>query len=207
MNLVFDIGANIGNFTQECLNKYNDCKVILVEPNDDLVVKLKNRFSNNNVVIINKVISSKSGEYLDFFISDANTISTASKDWVDNSRFSNNYKWEEVVKKETITIDDLINKYGNPDLIKVDVEGYEFEAIKGLSKKQGYLCFEWAEEQFINVNKTCEYLESIGYKEFGFIYEDEYLKYPEKFTSWGGCGIHKDINIERKEKWGMIWVR
>jgi len=207
MKIIFDIGANLGDFTQECLNRYPDTTVIAVEANDELVEKLKERFLNKNVIILNSLVSSKSGEELDFFISSAHTISTASKNWVKNSRFANTYEWNRLVKKRSITIDDLINAYGNPDLIKIDVEGYELEVIKGLREKQKYLCFEWTEEEFENVNIICDYLKSIGYEEFGFTYTDEYLKFPDIFSSWIECGIHNDIDMNRKDRWGMIWVK
>jgi hypothetical protein len=29
-DIVFDIGANIGNFTKECLDRYNNCKVMII---------------------------------------------------------------------------------------------------------------------------------------------------------------------------------
>jgi len=205
--LIFDIGANIGDFTNRCLENISNSKIISIEPNNDLFENLKNRFKYKNVEILDLLVSNKSNEILDFYISNADTISTASKDWVENSRFSNSYNWNNIVKKNTITIDDLILKYGNPDLIKIDVEGYEYEVISGLSKRQKNLCFEWVEEKYDILNKTCEYLKLIGYNEFGFTYGDDHLLKPTKWTSWEDCDIHKDIDINRKDKWGMIWVR
>jgi len=35
---------------------------------------------------------------------------------------------------ETLTLDEIINNYGSIDLIKIDVEGYELEVIKGISR-------------------------------------------------------------------------
>ena len=207
MKKIFDIGANLGAFTDECIKQHPDAEIIMVEPNDSLISTLENKFKNKNVKVLDFLVSTNSDEEVDFFISNTNTISTASRDWVENSRFSETYRWSEGVKKKTINLDTLIKNYGTPDLIKVDVEGYELEVIKGLSTKQKELCFEWAEEQYPDINKTCEHLKSIGYKEFGFIYGDDYLKKPETFTSWEACKIHNDINENRKEKWGMIWVK
>lgn len=204
--LIFDIGANVGNFTDKCL-ELNNSRVVSIEANDDLVTHLKNRFSGKNVEVLNLLVSDESNKEIDFFISNADTISTASKDWIQNSRFSNDFSWNLVVKKRTITLDDLIYKYGSPDLIKIDVEGYEYEVISGLSTKQKDLCFEWTEEQYDMIDRTCQHLKSIGYLDFGFIYGDSYLTKPDKWTSWENCEIHLDIDKKRKEKWGMIWVR
>jgi FkbM family methyltransferase len=207
MELIFDIGANRGAFTDRCLQEYRHAKIVLVEPNDNLQHILNQKFLNNkNITILSHVVSTTSDELIDFYISDCDVISTSSTDWINNSRFTGNYSWYPV-KKQTINIDKMVKIYGTPDLLKIDVEGYELEVIKGLSEKQKEICFEWAEEQYTNINKICEHLKQIGYQEFGFIYQDEYLKRPAEFTTWEKCKIHDDIMPERKEKWGMIWVR
>ena len=48
--------------------------------------------------------------------------------------------------KATITIDKLIQEYGTPELIKIDVEGGEFECLSSLTQKVNNICFEWASE-------------------------------------------------------------
>lgn len=207
MKKIFDIGANVGKFTEECFLRFPDCEVVCVEPNPQLITILNSKFENKNVIVVDKVVSTKNNDEIDFYLSNANTISTASIDWIENSRFSKEYRWDNIIKKETINLDELINLYGTPDLIKIDVEGYEYEVILGLSKKQKDICFEWAEEQYENINKTCEYLKKIGYEHFGVLEGDEYLKKPNFFTSWEESQLHSEIKNNRKEKWGMIWVK
>ena len=111
------------------------------------------------------------------------------------------------IKIKSTSLDNLIKIYGNPDIIKIDVEGYELEVLKGLTKKSNEICFEWAEEQYDNINKTIKHLQTLGYSEFGYIIGDEYMKKPDIYTSWDDSDFHKDINSSRKEKWGMIWVK
>jgi hypothetical protein len=41
------------------------------------------------------------------------------------------------------TLDALIRKYGVPHFIKIDVEGYELEVLKGLSSPVNYISFEY----------------------------------------------------------------
>lgn len=206
MKLIFDIGANRGAFTDKCLQEHKDVKIILVEPNDDLYKMLKQKYSHNeNIIILSNVVSSNSDEIIDFYISSDDVLSTSSTEWITNSRFSGNYTWHSV-KKQTINIDKMIEMYGTPDLLKIDVEGYELEVIKGLTQKVKKLCFEWAEEQYDNINKICEYLKHLGYENFGFIYGDEYLKEPTDFSAWEKCKIHENIIPSRKAAWGMIWV-
>jgi len=203
--LIFDIGANEGRFAEECFRKYENCQVILVEPNPELLNGLEEKFKNKNVKIINKLVSSKSNLKIDFYINNLSVISTASHDWINNSRFKDS-NWKEAIKIESISLDDLIVSYGTPDILKVDVEGYELEVFEGLTSKQKKICFEWAEEQYDKINKTCDHLKSIGYSDFGFIDGDQYLLEATEYTSWEKSNFHLDIIPERKRRWGMIWA-
>ena len=207
-DLVFDIGANHGKFTEKVLQKDNNVKIIMIEPNNILVKKLKNIYGKNDQVeILDYLVSTNNNDYVDFYISNADTISTAKLEWITNSRFTPNYYWGQPIQKHTINIDELVNRYGIPDLLKIDVEGYEYEVIIGMTKKLKTICFEWAEEQYTDLNKICDYLLTLGYVDFGVLYNDDYLKEPDVYTTWEENRIHEDINQDRKEKWGMIWVK
>lgn len=203
---IYDIGSNIGKFADASFNLYPQAHVVMVEANQQLADYLSFKYSDKNATIINKAVSSISDVEIDFYISNANTISTASTEWITNSRFTNKYTWNNVVKKTTISIDKLLEEYPNPEIIKIDVEGYEFEVIKGLTKKQKKICFEWAEEQETNIRNTCDYLEKLGYEKFGFIHGDEYLVEPTSWTNKETCLKEMSMIPERKEKWGMLWV-
>jgi FkbM family methyltransferase len=205
--IIYDIGANIGNFAEKCFINYPNACIIMVEPNDDLAETLKKKFKDKNVYILNDVVSNINDFEIDFFISYENTISTVSKDWMNNSRFSDRNYWTKVIKKKTITIDSMIDKFNPPDLIKIDTEGHELYAIKGLTSKQKKICFEWAEEQYENIIQTFNHLENLGYRDFGFIYGDDYLLEPEYWTNKKECIKTMDMIPYRKDKWGMCWVK
>lgn len=205
---ILDIGANRGLFTDKCIENFNNLKVVMVEANPQLYEYLKSKYiNNNNITILNNLVSSEDETLKDFYLSNADTISTASIDWINNSRFSKTHEWYQPIKIKSITLDKLIEIHKDFNLIKIDVEGYELEVIKGLTKKHCEICFEWAEEEKYKINKTCEYLQNIGYKEFGYILGDEYLKKPDYFTSWENSSFNHEIDLHRKEKWGMMWVK
>ncbi len=229
MELVFDIGYNTGEFARECIKQFPACKVIGVEANLSLIYGIS---ETPNLKILNFLVSSKEGEEIDFYIEPHQTgISTASRDFIENSRFKkgskylqpNNSQWMEPVKVRTITLDAMVREYGTPDYIKVDVEGYEYQVIAGLSEKQHILCFEWHEEGHQEVYKIVSHLQKIGYKKFGIIgYFDEgdvfenftfsnkgdpYLQEPAQYFSWDDLGFETLIKPERRVNYGMMFVR
>jgi FkbM family methyltransferase len=233
MKLIFDIGFNVGEFTETCFKTYNDCNVVAVEANPNLCnLEIMRFFSSNNFVLLNNLVSENEDQEIDFYIShNATGVSTASMEFMRNSRFTkgsknlqkNSINWAKPIKVKSITIDSMIEEYGMPDLIKIDVEGYELNVIKGLTKRANDICFEWHEEEYENLNKILDHLQSLGYEEFGIIgwfdegdiFEkatfsdkgDPYLEYPKFFYGRNELELEKLINPERRINYGMFFVK
>lgn len=131
------------------------------------------------------------------------TVSTLSEHWM-KGRFSD-LKWEKKIDVEITTLDMLIDTFGEPRYIKIDVEGFELNVIKGLSKKVGIISFEVTSEFFNDALNCLEYLKKLGYKKFTFsIGESEQF-----FCTWSDLqNILNQINNEiTKDKffWGDIY--
>lgn len=140
-DLVFDVGANIGNRTEIFL-KLNT-RVIAIEPQHSCVTILKNKF-NSRILIEEVGLGSSEGE-LDMYIADESTISTFSSDFIEktgSTKFSRN-KWGKKEKVRISTLDRLISIHGIPDFCKIDVEGFEPEVLSGLSTPIPLVSFEY----------------------------------------------------------------
>jgi FkbM family methyltransferase len=145
--LIFDVGANVGD-TAHMFRRIAD-KVIALEPDDQNCKILRARFGNSkHVIIIQKAVSSVSGETEFFIDAPGSAFNTLSKKWVnvlqntELTRFGSTMKFGQHKKVETTTLDLLISQYGNPDFIKIDVEGFELEVIKGLTKSVNRISVE-----------------------------------------------------------------
>lgn len=140
--IYFDIGANYGNRIEPILNK--NLKIIAVEPQKSCIRFLKMKFGGK-IVIVPKGVSSKL-ETRTMYLANVNTISSFSQEWIsstqESGRFSN-YNWDEKVDVQMTTLDELIAQFGTPKFIKVDVEGFELEVLKGLSQSIHVISFEY----------------------------------------------------------------
>ena len=207
MKLVFDIGANIGK-TVEQFTLVSD-KVVCFEPNPKLAHLLRNNFEKFSVIVDERGVSNKNGTQI-FRISNADTISTLSEDWITNSRFTGSYNWDTHVQVETVTLDSIVEEYGEPDYIKIDVEGHEFEVLTSFTKllPNTLLSFEWAEEQKSKIETTIHYLNKIGYNMFGYTEFDKILFDNEiDWKEYKNFDIIESLIPERKERWGMIYFK
>lgn len=230
MNLVFDIGFNKGQYSKEILNKYPNCRIIGIEANNKLIHDL----GYSNIILINALVSNKDNEKIKFYIEDnQDGISTASEEFIKESRFGKGNRivdptisnWNRIEFVKTITLDTLIKMFGTPDLIKLDIEGYEYIALSGLTSKQKMISFEWCEEIFHIAEKSVNHLMKLGYNEFcvtGYFEENdifEFLEYdqhadtfgliPKKFFNWSLIqnDLKKMLYSDRRMNYGMIFAK
>ena len=201
-DLVFDVGANLGAKTEE----YLACgaKVVCFEPQPNCVSVLEQKFADKqNVTIVSAGLSDKKGKLELSICSEAPTISTFSEEWK-KGRFAD-YNWDNKVTVDVMTLDQAINKYGQPDYIKVDVEGFELQVIKGLKKPVPFLSFEFTCEFFNRAEEIMDYLQSIGYKHFSYAFgEDRFMSIDHWLSAKDLSEILK--NSDDKLLWGDIYA-
>jgi len=133
--LVFDIGSNTGQMVKRFVNV--DAKVVAVEPLSELT---SHENYNGVFAVKHMCVSDKVGEII-FYKSTERTMSSCRKDWrmLNPRRMS---KWTEITVPTT-TLDALIEEFGKPKYIKIDVEGYEDKVLAGLSHKVDLISFEF----------------------------------------------------------------
>jgi FkbM family methyltransferase len=148
-DLIFDIGANGGLKSDVFLRM--GAKVVAVEPDDLCQSVLKKKFLwarlvKKPVVVIGKAVSDKCAVETMWILSPGSGMNTLNQKWIeslrmDTSRFGEvDFREKKIV--ETTTIDKLIDDYGMPVFIKIDVEGYEDRALHGLHRAVPMLSFE-----------------------------------------------------------------
>jgi len=190
-DLVFDIGANIGIFS-EVFIKLN-AKVVAVEPQPKLVGIMKRKFKNNKRInIFENGVSSKKGILIFYMNKKDLASSTFLKDWSEDERFLDG-DWSRNIKVKVITLSDLIKKFGIPKYIKIDVEGFEEKVLMGLNRSPAYISFEFTKQfqNFLPGKKCIKILQKIN-KNYLFNYTtSEYYEF--KLHKWVSS---RDIILE-----------
>jgi FkbM family methyltransferase len=204
--MYFDIGANVGKWTLSNLNAAQ--KIISIEADPDTFATLKNASDDPRIIPLNFAVCSTTDENIVFYKASGSTLSTLNKNWLSDtsSRFYN-VSFIEIICK-TITIDKLIELYGMPDLIKIDVEGGEYMCISSLNQKVPLLCFEWASETNDITNQCLDHLISLGFTDFFLQTEDAYTfrPPPDEYLS---VDVIREMLLTKIPKldWGMIWCK
>jgi FkbM family methyltransferase len=223
MKLMFDIGANRGDATIAGIK--NGYKVIALEPAPRVFAELIGNFIYEpKVVPLRLAVGAKDGERLEFYECVEDGLSTLEKSWLTDPGMPYYGKEFRTISVNTCTVDWLIEKYGQPDLIKIDVEGAEWVVLGGMSKYSGKIALEWTQETMAQHRDQLLYLHSLGYKEYRLQFIEDHLLEPEQ--DWTSIDENLDLEDDRrsKEHWwttegwkrsglrptadvGMLWVR
>ena len=213
--LYFDIGANVGAWALDNITQHNVDKIISVEASPETYPKLlANCGDDRGIIPIQYAVTNHPHETIQFYHAHCDVLSTTNLAAFTNpeSRF---YQYCPVVPYDvkTITLDAMIQKYGVPDLIKIDVESAEFECLCSLSQPVKLLCFEWAAETKDITFRCLQYLHDVlGYRRFFIQFRDNYIFRPTDTDYVDYETVCDQMSkIERtslkENDWGMIWTK
>jgi len=180
-NIIFlDIGANVGIYSM-LASVLNFKKIFAFEPNTFVFGNLCKNIKLNylRVTLENKAVGSKL------------TKVNISKNLNDQNFVTNTKKLDiEIQEVECITIDSL-NFFDENLFIKIDVEGYEYEVLKGLTntffKNKNIIILIELNKNHSNTKNIINFLKNNNFVNFGYkVMENQiYLKkYPNLFNEF-----------------------
>jgi FkbM family methyltransferase len=144
-DLVFDVGSHVGDRIGAF--RRIGARVVACEPQPALVKTLRVIYGRDKSVAIEPVAVGRSAGQIELKINvDNPTVSTASDDFVkaaDGAPGWQGQNWGKSITVSMTTLDALIARHGMPAFMKIDVEGFEAEALGGLTQPVPALSFEF----------------------------------------------------------------
>jgi FkbM family methyltransferase len=144
-DLCFDIGAHVGNRSAAMLAI--GAHVIALEPQPLFFTTLRRLHAKRKTLtVLPQAVGASPAEMQMLLSTRTPTVSTLSTAWADEVGRTAGFaavEWDERVVVQVTTLDALIASYGLPAFCKIDVEGYELEALQGLSQPIPTISFEY----------------------------------------------------------------
>ena len=152
-SLCFDIGANEGSRTR--IFRELGASVVAVEPQSACLDALRKRFGpDSEVNIVAAAVGASPGTASLSVCPDESGLATLSERWRTTGRFAATHEWTRSERIDVTTLDALVDRFGVPTFCKIDVEGYEMDVLRGLTRNLPCLSFEFTSE-FLETAEAC----------------------------------------------------
>jgi FkbM family methyltransferase len=185
-NLVFDVGAHLGD--RSVAFAALGARVIALEP-QPLIARWLRRIvrRHEHIQVRTEAVGARRGIERLAVSRRTPTVSTMSAPWRDSAADANSgfraVRWEGSVEVPVITLDDLIAAHGVPVFCKLDVEGWEAEALLGLTQPLPALSVEFVAGQ-LHVASACVHrLQELGSYEFNVVLGEQRDLSPDGWRS------------------------
>src|SRR3954471_20651301 len=143
-DLVFDIGSNVGEKSRALLSL--GATVVAVDPNtsciDSMKESLGGSIASGRLHVECAAVGSAPGEIKLTMIDPLSGMYSGAAEFV---RYAAGigYAGADTASVRCVTLDQLIERYGQPNMIKIDVEGMDADVLKGLHQRPRSLSFEY----------------------------------------------------------------
>lgn len=205
-DLVFDIGANRGDRTEVFVQM--GARVVSAEPQPWLAARLRTIF-RYSPVNVEAVGIGRAASILPLHVCSTDTVSSFSEQFIESrSKEDLGRQWDRVEMVPVVTADSLIEKYGLPVFLKIDVEGFEGEVLGGLTHAVAGLSFEIHPDDSTETVAAClEQLNQLSHYQFNIaLEEDLHFELPEWIDAPSVLAAMRAIP-ESKWTYGDIYAR
>lgn len=202
---VFDVGANQTDYSRLMKKIFPGANFLMIEPLAEMEEKMRdfcNEFKGSEYVV--KGVGAKAGKKVLTLIGDSYSGSTMMVKELEGFKKANLQREVDVV-----TIDSLVeeNKWKFPDFVKIDVQGFELEVLKGAESLFGNTEIFIIEVSLFKFNEYTPGISEI----IGFMSERNYVVYDipgflrRPYDGALGqldiCFIHAESFLKRSINW------
>jgi FkbM family methyltransferase len=139
---------------------------VALEPQPDFARLLRSLFRRSSqITIIEAAVAEVSGRRWLSLSERTPTVTTLANTWRDARTRDPDFarvRWNRRIEIETVTLDQLIDRFGLPAFVKIDVEGSEPAVLAGLSRALPALSFEYLPRARVEVQQCLTRLMALG---------------------------------------------
>ncbi len=190
-DLCFDIGCNVGHLSEALLDV--GARIIAVDPQADCIEEARARVGRHKrIEFVCTAVGAGEGS-AQLYVADSSVVSSLKAEWYEDHTST--------IEVPVTTLDKLIEQFGAPHYIKIDVEGFEVEVLKGLSHKINCVSFEYhTGHKLESIDNTIDCLNRIRMLQDGSVVNVNLNNEPVyRFPSW--MELDSFIDVFKRELW------
>ncbi len=207
-DLCFDLGSHVGN--RVLVWSRLGAAIVAVEPQPRCMAFLRGWYGRRpNVMLVEEAVGAAPGMQT-LWVSDATpTVTTLSRAWIDVVQRVDSFsrvRWQPAAPVPVTTLDQLIARFGLPAFCKIDIEGYEVEALQGLSQPLPALSFEYIPTAKTAAQTCVERLMQLATYEFNWSSGEEHRWRSSRWISPDAMNGQLDA-LTGKDRSGDVYAR
>ena len=203
---IFDIGMYDGSDSRYFLDQ--GYRVVAVEANPKLAVKAQQEFrdeiADGRLTVVNRALADEPGEIELVLCGDDLGASSIFEDKIAHRNPAG------TCTVQAVTFSDLVDEFGVPDYVKVDIEGADRHCILAMDRhnRPQYLSFEADDD----LEELITHMASIGYRRFKLIGQCSFLelgnerslgnRLKRRVMRW--LGFDQPLSVHRSGRWFQL---